>query len=63
NVHERGEDDAAFIAAMHPGIGTVLAELLDDHAARLDATTHPGWQDSMAGPALAVARAILGSQP
>ncbi|MFD3717241.1 hypothetical protein [Streptomyces sp. NPDC058674] len=55
--------NAAWIAAVHPGVGPALAELLDDHAARLDATTHPGWQNSIAGPALAVARTLLQRQP
>ncbi|MFD3802619.1 hypothetical protein ACFWTC_03100 [Streptomyces sp. NPDC058619] len=48
---------AALVRARGP-----LAELLDDHAARLDATTHPSWQEGIAGPALTVARALLATQ-
>jgi hypothetical protein len=52
--------DAAFIAAMHPGVGLALADWLDswtgfeisEHAAMPDDLTH----------ALAVARAINGGQ-
>lgn len=55
--------DAQYVAAMHPGVGAALADWLDAYAEHLAATTHPGWQETTAGPQLAVARAILGSQP
>lgn len=55
--------DAQYVAAMHPGVGAALADWLDSYAKSLAATTHPGWQETTAGPALAVARQILGSQP
>lgn len=63
SVHERGEDDAAWIAAMHPGVGAALAELLDNYGAHLTAMTHPDWQETVAGPALVIARQLLTSQP
>lgn len=46
--------DAHYIAAMHPGVGTALADLLDDQADGDDQGEINPW-------ALAVARAILGS--
>ncbi|CAL9647524.1 hypothetical protein [Streptomyces sp. enrichment culture] len=52
---------ADYIAAMHPGVGTALADWLDATAATLDANTHPGWQDTVAPHSLAVARAINGT--
>lgn len=55
--------DAAYIAAMHPGVGLALAGWLESTAESLDATTHPGWQETVAQPVLAVARAINGGQP
>jgi hypothetical protein len=49
---------AAYIAAMHPGVGVALADWLDNTATSLAANAHPGWQDLVAADALAVARAI-----
>lgn len=46
---------AAYIAAMGPGVGAVLADWLV-------ATAHPDWHDHLAPHALAVARQINGSQ-
>lgn len=51
---------AAYIAAMHPGVGTALAEWLDATAESLDKTTHPEWQEMVAPHPLATARALLG---
>lgn len=62
SVHQRGENDAEWIAAVHPGVGAALADWLDAFAEHLAASTHPGWQETTAGLPLAVARAILGSQ-
>jgi hypothetical protein len=58
SVQERGEGDAAYIAAMHPGVGEALAELLDTAADYVadDSPNHP----THLVRALAVARAILG---
>lgn len=60
SVHEQGEADAGYIAAMHPGVGKVLtawldyeADLMGPGSERRGRTTH----------ALAVARAINGTQP
>lgn len=60
---QRGGRDLEYIAAMHPGVGQALADWLDAEATRLTATTHPGWQDTVAPHPLAVARAINGDQP
>ena len=54
---------ANYIAAMHPGVGLALADWLESTAESLDSTTHPGWQETVAPHALAVARAINGGQP
>jgi hypothetical protein len=54
--------DAQYVAAMHPGVGAALADWLDAYAVHL-ASTHPGWQETVSGPPLIVARSILGSQP
>lgn len=48
---------AALLRAREP-----LADWLDAEAARLAATAHPYWQDTVAPHAVAVARAILGGQ-
>lgn len=40
-----------------------LADWLDSMATSLTANTHPGWQETVASDALAVARAINGGQP
>jgi hypothetical protein len=53
---------AAYIAAMHPAVGLALAGWLATTAASLKVSTHPDWQDCVAADALAVARAILGTQ-
>lgn len=53
---------AAYIAAMGPDVGEKLARWLESTATSLAASTHPGWQDCVAPDALAVARAINGSQ-
>jgi hypothetical protein len=52
---------AAYIAAMHPGVGALLAELLNTAAeyANTEAVAHPTHLTR----ALAVARAINGGQP
>jgi hypothetical protein len=41
----------------------LLAKWLDTTADILDANTHPGWQETVAPDALAVARQINGGQP
>jgi hypothetical protein len=48
--------DAVYIAAMHPGVGAALADLLDDQADGDDEGVINPW-------ALAVARQILGTTP
>ncbi|WKD36536.1 hypothetical protein [Streptomyces xanthophaeus] len=69
--------NADYIAAMHPGVGAALAELLEDHAKSCDAAEMAANQVFVNEPAererfiarqtnpraLAVARQILGSQP
>jgi hypothetical protein len=55
SVQERGEDDAAWIALMHPGVGLALADWLDD-AAEGDA------QGEINPYTLAVARQFLGGE-
>jgi len=57
---QRGGRDLEYIAAMHPGVGTALADWLDNTATSLAASTHPEWQECVAPDALAVARAING---
>nr|WTC12498.1 hypothetical protein OHA15_33665 [Streptomyces anthocyanicus] len=54
---------ADYIAVMHPGVGTALADWLDATASTLDANTHPGWQETVAPHPLAVARTINGTAP
>jgi hypothetical protein len=49
---------AAYIAAMGPNVGALLADWLDDEARRLAATALPDWQDVVSPHALAVARAV-----
>lgn len=56
-------NNAAYMATMHPGVGAAVADWLDSYAAQLAASTHPGWHETVSGPPLAVARAILRSQP
>jgi hypothetical protein len=53
----------AYLALLGPATGLALADWLTAYAGHLAATAHPEWQETVAGPALAVARAILGSQP
>lgn len=48
--------DAAYIAAMHPGVGAALADWLDETAGQLDALPFPVTHAT----ALATARAING---
>ncbi|SFY52085.1 hypothetical protein [Streptomyces sp. F-1] len=47
-----------YIAAMDPAVGLALADWLETTAAKLNHSTHPGWQDHVEPHALAVARAI-----
>lgn len=54
---------APYIATMHPGVGAALADWLETTAIRLNHSTHADWQDTVEPKALAVARAINGSQP
>lgn len=59
------DTNARFIAAMHPGVGTALAQWLDYHAGMSDRLAQlfdepPLTPDDH--PALAVARAILGEE-
>ncbi|MDX5569525.1 hypothetical protein PYK79_48400 [Streptomyces sp. ID05-04B] len=58
---QRGGRDLEYIAAMDPGVGAALAELLDTAAEYVadDSPTHP----THVVHALAVARAINGGQP
>lgn len=53
-----GPLNTAYAAAMHPGVGTALADWLDTTADQLAALTHPDWQDVVAPHALTTARAI-----
>lgn len=58
---DQGRADADYIATMHPGIGTLLADWLDTAAANAAALT---WPNDFIERALAVARAInTGGQP
>ncbi|GAA1887781.1 hypothetical protein GCM10009837_06950 [Streptomyces durmitorensis] len=57
SVQERGESDAAFIAAMDPTVGLALADWLDTAAANAAVLT---WPNDFIERALAVARAING---
>lgn len=55
-------EDAAFIAAMHPGVGTALAEVFDAWA-RMGALD-PDLLNRVAGrETLAAARLVLGEEP
>ncbi|MEU6397843.1 hypothetical protein ABZ867_12785 [Streptomyces cinnamoneus] len=70
-------EDAEYAITVHPGVGAALAELLDYHARLADAATAAGkvvWTDDADSdacdrwvatqqdtPALAVARALLGT--
>ena len=55
----RGMADGAFIAAMHPGVGLLLADLIDTAADHFD----PGGEFlPVFAEALAVADAVLGGQ-
>ncbi|MFZ3473130.1 hypothetical protein ACODT3_10650 [Streptomyces sp. 4.24] len=54
-----GGESGELAAAMHPGVGTALADWLDTAGANADALT---WPNQFVESALAVARAILGSQ-
>jgi hypothetical protein len=54
---------AAYIAAMHPGVGAALADWLEHEADRLAASTHPDWQEAIGSHALAVARQITAAHP
>ena len=56
DLAEENRPTAEYIALMHPGVGTALADWMDDAA---DGDQH-GEHDPYA---LAVARAILGGQP
>lgn len=49
---------AALLRAREP-----LAKWLENTAASLKASTHPGWQECVAPDSLAVARQILGTAP
>ena len=55
SVHERGESDAAYIAAMHPGVGELLAKWLESAAEDAE-------QIGADHRAVAVARAINGGE-
>lgn len=58
---QRGGRDLEYIATMHPGVGTLLADWLDTAAANAAALT---WPNDFIERALAVARAInTGGQP
>lgn len=54
--------NAEWIAVMHPAVGAAIANWLAATAAHLTTNTHPDWQDCVEPQALAVARAILGTQ-
>ena len=60
---QRAECDTAnadYIAAMHPGVGLALADWLDTAAVNAAVLT---WPNAFIERALAVARAVNGSQP
>lgn len=63
-THEGGGIDQAgnaeWIAAMHPGVGAALADWLDVAAVNADVLT---WPNQFIEHALAVAHAVLGTQP
>lgn len=56
---EKGRADAEYIAAMHPGVGEKIARWLEREAFRV---LHNG-RDGELHHAIAIARAINGSQP
>lgn len=56
------DTNARYIAAMHPNVGTALAQWLDVHATRFSTWKGPHISEELAA-ALAVARAILQEQP
>jgi hypothetical protein len=59
-IEAHRESLAAYIATVHPGVGLLLADLLDRAAKR--AEVHETFIDAIAvEPHLAVARAILGT--
>lgn len=63
SVQERGEGDAQFIALMHPGVGTVLAELIESgtrYADAFDVGPDEVEADPEFGRLIALARALLG---
>jgi hypothetical protein len=60
SVHERGESDADYIAAMDPSVGVLLADWLDTAAVNAAALT---WPNDFIERALAVARAVNWGQP
>lgn len=58
SVHERGESDAAYIAAMDPTVGALLADWLTDEARRISCASSTAGQEIVGRRALAVARAV-----
>jgi hypothetical protein len=54
--------DADYMAAVHPGVGALFAAWLEAEAQRLNTTTHPAWQDTVAPHALAIAHALLAEE-
>ena len=56
--HSEGEENVAYIATMHPGVGLALADWLQLEADRL------GWLENYATPqAVILARLILREEP
>jgi hypothetical protein len=49
-------------ALMSPAIRPLLAAWLEAEAQRLNTTTHPAWQDTVAPHALAIAHALLAEE-
>ena len=54
---------ASFIAAMHLGVGTAMAILLDAEAKRVEMAAHPDQAETIAPHVFTLARQLLGEMP
>lgn len=61
-VNGFGGISSDLAALFPPSTVRLIAEWLRAHAKGLDATTHPAWQETCAGPAISLARALNGTQ-
>ncbi|MEW1803240.1 hypothetical protein ACIGO7_35490 [Streptomyces virginiae] len=60
-VNGFGGVSSELAALFPPSTAKMIGQWLRAYAEHLAATTHPGWQEATGGPALAVARALLGT--